>query len=113
MPMMLFKNIDGRLQDFAYNEDDNGHLLGGELADDVQYLYEKLYEDYHCYFGSTAKLDLIQRVMEMSDDADEIAQSKDFKKITKIEIFDIVSTFAFCMGIVHAWQTMHPGESFK
>ena len=83
------------------------------MEDDVQSIYGKLYEEYKSEYGSTAKLELIQRVMEMSDDSDEIVQSKDFKKITKSEIFDIVSALAFCFGIIHAWQMMHPGESFR
>lgn len=111
--ILSLHRMDAEIQDFAYGEDDNGRLIGGKLADDVQSIYEKLYEEYKSEYGSTAKLELIQRVMEMSDDSDEIVQSKDFKKITKSEIFDIVSALAFCFGIIHAWQMTHPGESFR
>ena len=55
--ILSLHRMDAEIQDFAYGEDDNGRLIGGKLADDVQSIYGKLYEEMPgCWlrFTSTA-----------------------------------------------------------
>lgn len=112
MPMFGFNNLGNKLESFAYDEDDQHHKLGGRLSDDVEDIITRLNEDYERYYGSGTKLNLIQRIMENDEETDEIMKDKNFKRITKQEIFDIVSLYAFCYGIIYAFENLHPEVEF-